>query len=954
MKILVVDDSGMVRETVAAVLRSGGHQVRVACHGEEGLAALAQEPADLILADILMPVMDGFQFCRKCKEHPEWQKIPFIFLTGEFATPQDLALARTLGVNIVLTKPLSIDRLLTTVQAAQNGGRARSVHLSAGAGAAPGHGETLYQQRIIAKLEEKVAALEREVAHRQELEARLAAANTRWQKTFDTVEDMVWLLNADRRVICANQATVAVLGRSPAEVVGRHCCEQIHGTTEPVAECPVTRAAQSRHRESLELALGDRWFEVIADPVCGDQGDITGMVHLVRDVTSRHRADAEIRALLESVSEERNRLSALVNSMTDEVWFIDREGRFILANPAARREFRLPATAPTELNHLTGVLDIRRPDGTPRPPEEAPLQRALRGQVVEDEEELVLTPYRGEFRHRLVSSSPVRNQRFEIIGAVSVVRDITARKRQELALQESERFVRNIIDALTAHLAVLDEHGVILAVNRAWREFAATQAPGRDGLCEGADYVAVCRAVRGPDEPMASQFLAGLQAVMRGEMPVFTLEYPCHSPKERRWFVARVSRFQGPGPLRVVVTHENVTSRHLAEEEQMRLQSQLAQSQKMESIGRLAGGVAHDFNNMLGVILGHVELARELAEPTHPLQEALGEIQAAAQRSAELTRQLLAFARRQTVSPRRIVLNEAIAGILPMITRLIGENIRLEWRPGPDLHPIFIDPSQIDQILTNFAANARDAIADQGRIIIETRNVGLDAEAVRDLPDLSPGDHVMLRFQDDGAGMSPEVLEHIFEPFFTTKGLGQGTGLGLATVYGIVKQSRGAIQVESQPGRGTQFRIFWPRDAMAAAPAAIDARPSTTLAPGTAALILLVEDEPAILRVTQRMLEQLGYRVLATSSPSEAVRLAEAHPGQISLLLTDLVMPDQSGQDLARLVSPTQPGLKCLFMSGYFDGDSVRHRVQGQDVRFLQKPFTMSELAAQLRFALGG
>jgi nitrogen-specific signal transduction histidine kinase/CheY-like chemotaxis protein len=396
----------------------------------------------------------------------------------------------------------------------------------------------------------------------------------------------------------------------------------------------------------------------------------------------------------------------------------------------------------------------------------------------------------------------------------------------------------------------------------------------------------------------------------------------------------------------------DITEQKRVEEETAKLTSQLEQAQKMESVGRLAGGVAHDFNNMLGVILGHCELALEKVHASESLHSDLVNIQAAAQRSADLTRQLLAFARKQTVAPKVLSLNDTVASMLKMVKRLIGEDVELEWRPGKNLWPVRIDPTQIDQILANLCVNARDAIANVGKIAIATgtKVVGIDSAACP--TGAAPGDYVWLSVTDDGCGMDRATLSHIFEPFFTTKEVGKGTGLGLATVYGIVKQNEGFIDLRSELGQGTVFTIYLPRhvgkDAHALADVVVP-----TMQPGQET-ILLVEDEAPLLTVTQRMLQKRGYQVLTASTPGQAIQVAREHAGNIDLLITDVVMPEMNGRDLAKNFLSLYPQAKRLFMSGY-TADVIAHQgVLEEGVCFIQKPFSAKELAGMVRKVLEG
>jgi PAS domain S-box-containing protein len=380
-----------------------------------------------------------------------------------------------------------------------------------------------------------------------------------------------------------------------------------------------------------------------------------------------------------------------------------------------------------------------------------------------------------------------------------------------------------------------------------------------------------------------------------------------------------------------------------------KIEAQLHQAQKMESIGRLAGGVAHDFNNMLGAILGYTELALEQVKPDAPLHADLKQVYKAAQRSAELTRQLLTFARKQTVTPQVLDLNETVEGMLKLLRRLIGEDIDLAWLPGRNLWPVKIDQSQHDQILANLCVNARDAITGMGKITIETSNMVFDSDFSRQV-DFVPGDYVLLAISDNGCGMDTETLSHIFEPFFTTKEVGEGTGLGLPSVYGAVKQNNGFIYVYSEPGRGTTFKIYLPRHRDKATEKEIHS-PPLRAAQGSE-IILLVEDEPMILELTTTMLQRFGYTVLAAGTPSEAVKLAQEHPDSINLLLTDVIMPEMNGHDLAQNLLSLYPGMKLVFMSGYTANVIAHHGVLDEGVHFIQKPFSAKNLALKLREAL--
>jgi signal transduction histidine kinase/DNA-binding response OmpR family regulator len=388
----------------------------------------------------------------------------------------------------------------------------------------------------------------------------------------------------------------------------------------------------------------------------------------------------------------------------------------------------------------------------------------------------------------------------------------------------------------------------------------------------------------------------------------------------------------------------------VADAARAKLEAQLIQAQKMESVGRLAGGVAHDFNNMLSLIIGYAELAMDAVGPADKLREDLKEILQAARRATEITRQLLAFARQQPIAPKVLDLNEAVHSMLKMLRRLIGEEIDLAWRPQTGLWPVKMDPTQIDQLLANLCVNARDAIAGVGKITIETGRASFDEAYCAVHAGFVPGDFVLLAVSDDGCGMDKETLGKIFEPFFTTKGVGQGTGLGLATVYGIVKQNNGFINVYSEPGKGTTIRIYL--QLHSGQVQKIEARGAVGLPPGRGETVMIVEDEPAIMKMGVKMLEKLGYRLLASGSPGEALRLAGQHAGTIDLLLTDVVMPEMNGRELSSRMQALFPQIKTLFMSGYTASVIAHRGVLDEGVNFIQKPLSKPELASKVRAVL--
>jgi len=379
---------------------------------------------------------------------------------------------------------------------------------------------------------------------------------------------------------------------------------------------------------------------------------------------------------------------------------------------------------------------------------------------------------------------------------------------------------------------------------------------------------------------------------------------------------------------------------------EIQLEAQFIQGQKMESVGRLAGGVAHDFNNLLMGILGYAELCRDQISASHPIRDWLDQITRTAQRSAEITRQLLAFARKQTIAPKVLNLNDAVANMLKLLQRLLGEDIDLVWLPDASLHPIKIDPSQIDQILANLCINARDAIVGVGKITLATQNSSIDEDFCVSHLEAIPGNYILLTVSDDGCGMDAETVAKMFEPFFTTKDVSNGTGLGLATVYGIVKQNNGFICATSEVGKGTVFKIFLPEVTTEIDISAVQSVKNDPKGQGET--VLLAEDDPSLCKICQRFLEDLGYHVLVAGTAEEALNRTARNLDEIRLLLTDVVMPEMDGRQLANRITAIKPGIKTLFMSGYSADVIAERGVLEQNVAFIAKPFTRSELARKV------
>jgi PAS domain S-box-containing protein len=534
------------------------------------------------------------------------------------------------------------------------------------------------------------------------------------------------------------------------------------------------------------------------------------------------------------------------------------------------------------------------------------------------------------------SISPILGASHHPRGAIMVFRDVTEQRRTENALRESEGRYRFLADAVPEFIFTTDAKGCWDYCNQRWYDYTGLtveQSTGRQWAT----------VIHHEDVDKATAEWA--DAVRTGT--VYEAEYRIRSREGKyRWFLARGLPMRGD--------HGNIVrwfGMCTDIDDFRRTREQLYQSLKMEAVGRLAGGVAHDFNNLLTVIIGYGEMLLLTGERRGTPSCEAQQILYAAQRASELTRQLLTFSRQQIVQPCLINLNSVVTDLEGMLLRLIGEDILVRTVLDRTLFPVRIDRGQMEQVIVNLAVNARDAMPDGGHLIIETANIDLDQPYTRDHLTVEPGRYVMLVVSDTGDGMDPETLSHIFEPFFTTKAPGQGTGLGLSTVYGIVKQGGGHIWTYSEPDHGTTFRIYLPA-AIEAGDGSLESDLRGRIETRGTETILVLEDEPALRKLVQTMLDQQGYTILEAATPEQALRLCDEHTGSIDLLVTDVVMPGMSGRQIAERAVQRRPTLKVLYMSGYTADAIAHHGVLESGVAFLQKPFSSEALLQKVREVL--
>ena len=631
-------------------------------------------------------------------------------------------------------------------------------------------------------------------------------------------------------------------------------------------------------------------------------------------------------------------LKTLVESIPDLVWLKDPNGVYLSCNRKFERFFgkkEAEIKGQTDYDFLEKTLAdfFRKRD-------EMVIEA---GKPITNEEEIIFAED-GHLEILETIKTPMYDRNKQLIGVLGIGRDITQRKKAEEELKRNKDQLESILSnfqGITYRCRMDKDWTMMYMTNQA---LELTGYPANDFI---NNKVRTFESIIHEED--AQNVLRTIIAALEIQEP-WEIEYRInHRTDGIRWvFEKGKGAYDPEGKIECLDGFIiNITEQKRSLQEKENLENQLRQAQKMEAVGRLAGGVAHDFNNMLSVILGNAEMVLAQLDNDLPFHKNMVEIQNAGRRSADITRQLLAFARKQTIAPKILDLNKTVEDMLKMLRRLIGEDIDLVWVPGGKLWPVRVDPSQVDQILANLSVNARDAINGVGKVTIETGKVTFDEAYCKYHFGFLPGDFVLLAVSDNGCGMEKETLANLFEPFYTTKGINKGTGLGLSTVYGIVKQNHGFINVYSEPNKGTVFKIYLPRHETINVQERPMKDPELDLTGKET--ILLVEDELSILKMTAQMLNELGYNVLTALTPGKAINLARKYDGDIHLVITDVVMPEMNGLELVKTLLSIYPNLNRLFMSGYTANVIAHHGVLDEGVNFIPKPFSLRELAQKVR-----
>jgi PAS domain S-box-containing protein len=760
-------------------------------------------------------------------------------------------------------------------------------------------------------------------------DASIRESERKFHAVFDQAYQFLGLLTLDGRVLQANRTALDFCGCSEEEIIGQHFWEtpwwNHSSELQTKLQQAIQRAAQGEMVAFEAIhpnSEGQRqYFDFSLKPVKDENNQVVLLIPEGRDITERKRAE-------EKIKDQADFLQRLIDAMPYPVFYKDRQGLYLSCNRAFEKFYGVHREQIAG-KPVSAVASKERAERQMQIDQELFSHPGVK--VYEESVQSADGAQHDVIFHKATFDGPDDAP----AGLVAAVLDITERKRIERALAESEAKIRSIMDNVGIGVALISPKMEVLEMNRRMRQWFPKVPVHEQPIC--------FHVFNDPPRGEVCDYCPTYQTIQDGQVHEATSQtQQGKNVRNFRIVSSPVCNAEGE-VLAAIELVEDIT-------EKLSLESQLRQAQKMEAVGRLAGGVAHDFNNMLGVILGYADLALYKLDAKHPAHPNIEQIRNAARRSTEIIRQLLAFARKQTIAPQMLDLNETVEGVLTMLRRLIGEDIDLVWHPDSGLWPVRMDPSQIEQILANLCVNARDAIQGVGNITIETANAHLDEVYCGEHTGFKAGQYALLVISDDGCGMAPDTLDKIFEPFFTTKEVGRGTGLGLATVYGVVKQNDGFINVYSEKGKGTTFRIYLPRHQ--GVTIEISKEDEEKLVPGNGETVLVVEDEGAVLDLTHNMLDDLGYRVLSAASPDEALRLAEQHDGKIDLLLTDVIMPGMNGKDVADRIRQARADVKLLYMSGYTANVIANRSMLNPGVHLLSKPFSIQQLSAKVRRAL--
>ena len=917
-KILVVDDEVELKNILVESLTTQGYDVIGYASGQEALEALGETAFDIILTDLMMPQMDGISLLRSSLEIDP--HVICIVMTGH-GTIQTAVDAMKVGAFDYVLKPFRMTTILPLLTRAMNTRRLRLENLQLRETVAIYElcqtiAFTLDQQTIISKLAD--AALQQTRA--DEVSILLPTSSGEELYVAAVRGESRQRLLGERIPLEESISGWVARQREPLILSGEVSDDRFR---------PLWPHPEIRSSISVPMQVANKLVGTININALDRRRPFTlGQMKALTILSSTAAAALESASLYAQVLKAEEKYRSIFDNAVEGIFQSTPEGRFITVNPAMARI--LAYDLPEEL--IQTVTDVSRqlyvnPEDRLKSQEIEVCNGVLQDFVFEarrkDGEKIWLS----------LNRRTMRDENGVELFREGTVQDVTERKRAEAALRESEERYRDLVENAHDIIYSHDLEGNYTSMNKAGEEITGY-------TLEEALKLKMSDTVAPECLPKVQQMMKRKLAGER--VTAYDIEIIAKDGRRVPVEVNTKYVYQNGVAAGVQGIARDVTERK-------QLEDQLRQSQKMEAIGQLAGGVAHDFNNLLTAINGYSSLALQRINPENPIKSYLEEIKKAGDRAANLTRQLLAFGRKQILQPVPLNLNDIVSDMNKMLRRLIGEDIDLTATLNPKLKAIKADPGQIEQVLVNLVVNARDAMPSGGHLTIETMTVELDSEYAGKRVGVVPGRYVMLAVSDTGTGMNEETKARIFDPFFTTKEKGKGTGLGLSTVYGIVKQSGGNIWVYSEEGRGTTFKVYLPQ--LETAETVESLQVETEIMPGSET-ILLLEDEDMVRNLARQILEGAGYKVVEVSRGEEAIKRFAAEDGSIDLLLTDVVMPEMSGKEVADRVCELSPSLKVLFMSGYTDEAIVHHGVLDSNVQFIQKPFTPAALTTKVRQVL--
>lgn len=901
MKILIVEDDPDSRLVLKINLQSAGHEVVEAVHGEDALEKACLSVPDLIISDILMPVMDGYKLCYEVKNDKLLRKVPFVFYTATYTDIEDERLASGLGASRFILKPTDPQKFLTIIDELIDEVQNNEVPVPE-----EPIDETLslfrkFDASLSRKLVDKVRELEL------------------YRRVFENSIEAIAVVNREGHIVRQNPAHRDLFGYSEEELWGKTPAiylpiEEIEIITDKIASDGVAAGESiATLKDSTTIFVGYSIF-----PVKNERNEISSYVWLMRDIT--RRKDAE-----KKQGEEREKLEIITQCIGAGLAQISPQYTTMWANNVLKDTF--------------GDVEGKPCFKTYNQKEEICLNCGAR-EIFENNKDEVIHEQMGKSAKgktvwSQIISTPVRNESGEITSVLEVVIDITAKKESEEKLRKAHEEWEKTFNAISDVVTIQDiNHRIIRANDAACNIFSVPYEEIIGRHCY--EFFA------GIDEPCNG---CPIPTAVENFLP-YTAEM--HHSKLNKTFEVSALPIYGDDSSVEGIAHfaKDIT-------EQKKLEEQYRQAQKLEAIGRLSGGVAHDFNNLLTLILGYSEIAMKQLPEESLLRDDIKQIHLAGERAASLTRQLLAFSRKQILEMRVIDLNGTIENLSKMLTRLISENVDLQIVLNAEKALIYADSGQIEQVIMNLTVNCSDAMPDGGSLLIKTEIVAVDEQFVRMHEELQMGSHVIITVADTGQGILPENIDKIFEPFFTTKEMGKGTGLGLATVYGIVKQHQGIISVYSEVGKGTTFKIYLPLTEKNVEKSPDRGGKVEMLHKGTET-ILVVDDDEMVCTMLQSALKKLGYRVFIAGDAERAIKFMEGYDDIVHMLLTDVVMPGKSGIDLAEIFTNKLPDMKVVLMSGYAEEIVDKKNLIRPGYYFIEKPIIPSLLAFKLRSVFDG